>query len=152
MTNPLGILNRSALSENNKVSTAAAEVMRRLKNFSENVEKGQVEETLVEYMDNLCGMGYPHQWRMKVLKSTMLGYDRIMRKVDRGETARNREGKTTRLHRRWKRLMGPMMWFKQNRKNQRRNWSQDMEHQEPGDQGNRIWTRRSSQMLYSLSL
>ena len=59
MTNPLSILRRSALAEGSKVSTAASEVMRRLKNCSENVDKKTVEEVLQRYADNLIGMGYP---------------------------------------------------------------------------------------------
>ena len=47
MTNPLGILRRSALSENTKVSTAGAEVMRRIKNCSEDSDKRLVEEALI---------------------------------------------------------------------------------------------------------
>ena len=39
MTNPLGILKRSAISEGTKASTASSEVMRRLKMFSQNAKK-----------------------------------------------------------------------------------------------------------------
>ena len=67
-------------------------------------------------MDNLCGMGYGYQWRVRVLRSTLAGYKRVMEKVDRGETKRKREGKTTRLTRRWKKLMGPSTWFKSDKR------------------------------------
>ena len=112
MTNPLGILRRSALSEGTKVSTACAEILRRLKNFSVHADKDKVEDALITYMDNLIGMGYREEWRMKVIKSTLLGYERILTKVDRGESVRNREGSSTRTTRSWKRLMGPNTWFK----------------------------------------
>ena len=112
MTNPLGILRRSALSEGTKVSTACAEILRRLKNFSVHADKDKVEDALITYMDNLIGMGYREEWRMKVIKSTLLGYERILTKVDRRESVRNREGSSTRTTRSWKRLMGPNTWFK----------------------------------------
>ena len=86
--------------------------MRRLKNHSVHAKKELVEEVLIEYMDNLLGMGYTEEWRTKVLRSTFLGYERVMQKVDRGETQRNRDGKSTRTLRRWKVLMGQSTWFK----------------------------------------
>ena len=62
MTNPLGILKRSAVSEGTKASTASSEVMRRLKMFSQHAKREDVEECLREYMDNLLGMGYNLEW------------------------------------------------------------------------------------------
>ena len=112
MTNKLGILKRSAISEGTKVSTACAEVMRRLKNTSMFASREQVEEVLTEYMDNLIGMGYDEDWRTKVLSSSIKGYRRILGQVREGKTQRNREGASTRTSRRWGRLMGPSTWFK----------------------------------------
>ena len=71
MTNPLGILGRSALGKGTKVAIACSEVMRRLKNFSTHVNKDRVEEVIQGYMDNLLGMGYPSEWREKVSRSSL---------------------------------------------------------------------------------
>ena len=96
MTNPLGILKRSVLAEGTKVSTASAEILRRLKTFSIHANKFMVEETLIEYMDNLLGMGYSEEWRQKVLTNTIKGYRRILALVEKGDSTRNREGGCTR--------------------------------------------------------
>ena len=112
VSNPLGILKRSALSEYTKVSTENSEVMRRMKNCLENCDKGVVEEMLLDYMENLCGMRYSFQWRSKVLRSTQEGYKKVMEMVGRGETRRNREEKTTSLS---SRLIGPSTRFRTNK-------------------------------------
>ena len=53
MTNRLGLLRRSALSENTKVSSASAEYMRRWKNCSLWVSKKQMENIAMDYSDAL---------------------------------------------------------------------------------------------------
>ena len=119
MTNPLGMLKRSAISETSKESTAVNEITRRLKNMSEEIPKETVEKTLAEYMDNLAGMGYPEWWREKVLSKAMKGYSKVMSLVKDGKTARNRQGKDTKTLRRWKRVLGPCSWFKQTKSKER---------------------------------
>ena len=51
------------------------------KTTSENAPKEVVEDIIHRYMDNLTGMGYTLQWRTKVLKSTMIGYMKILQRV-----------------------------------------------------------------------
>ena len=58
MAAKLTMLSRSALSSNCKVATASAEVLRRLKRTSTAISKDRYEEILMEYMDDLAGMGY----------------------------------------------------------------------------------------------
>ena len=86
--------------------------MRHLKNTSIHESKEEIEEILIEYMDNLIGMGYEEEWRVKVLSSSLKGYRRILKLVEKGNTERNRQGASTRTSRRWKKLMGPSTWFK----------------------------------------
>ena len=111
MTNKLGLLKRSALSENTKVSSASAEYMRRWKNCSLGLSKKQMEEITMDYSDALCGMGYPTDWIARVLKSTLQGYKKILSLMDEGKTKRNRLGKETAKKRRIKRVVGPQTWF-----------------------------------------
>ena len=61
VTNKLGILKKSAMPEGLKVATIAQEVLRRLRTTSEDVSKEISEEILIEYMDNLRGMGCDHK-------------------------------------------------------------------------------------------
>ena len=100
MTNPQGILKMSAILEGTKASTASLEVMIRLKMFSQHAKKEDVEDCLLEYMNNLLGMGYTLEWRLKILTGTMKGLRRENRhpqecKVNNGLRPRNQ--KTSRL-------------------------------------------------------
>ena len=73
----LTMLSRSALSNNSKVATVSAEVVRRLKRTSTAISRTKYEEILMGYMDDLAGMGYGCEWRLRVLRSAMLGYRRV---------------------------------------------------------------------------
>ena len=112
VTNRISILQRSAMPEGLKVATTAQEVLRRLKTTSEDAPKEMVEDFIRRYMDNLTGMGYPLQWRTKVLKSTMIGYMKILQRVEDGEVKRNRMGKDTVLRNRFKKLVGDQYWYR----------------------------------------
>ena len=53
-----------------------------------------MERIIMGYMDNLTVMGYSLEWREKVLKAAMVGYQRILFQVRQGTTRRNRMGGT----------------------------------------------------------
>ena len=63
-------------------------------------------------MDNLSAMGYAHTWKKRILKTTMVGYMKVLARVKRGETSRNRKGKETMTSRRFKRLLGNQYWYR----------------------------------------
>ena len=111
MAAKLTMLARSALPSNTKVATASAEILRRIKRSSTALSQGDVEKILVDYMDDLCGMGYGLEWRKRVLTSAMVGYKRILYKESVGNGRRNRLGACTLLKRRVQKLCGPRTWF-----------------------------------------
>merc|ERR1711954_206549 len=111
MATRIGILSRSALMEDTKVSTVSAEFTRRWKNTSVYCSQEDFEGVTKEYLNDLEGMGYSREWRYKVLLSAIKGYTRVLRKVDLGLVARNRPGRDTRQKRRHKKLLGPATWF-----------------------------------------
>ena len=57
-------------------------------------------------------MGYTMTWREKVLKSTMIGYMRILDRVKKGEVKRHRKGKETLVTRSFKKLLGQQEWVR----------------------------------------
>ena len=73
MAAKLTMLARSALPSNCKVANASAEIQRRLKRMSTAISQEVVEEIIATYMDDLCGMGYGIEWRVRVLRSSILG-------------------------------------------------------------------------------
>ena len=111
MAAKLTILSRSAIPTNTKVSTASEEILRRLKRSSTALGQDEIEEILINYMDELAGMGFTMEWRQKVLRSSLLGYRRILFKATKG-SRRNSLGECTRLKRRVQKLCGPSTWFK----------------------------------------
>ena len=71
-----------------------------------------MEEILLNLLDDLEAMGYTKEWREKVLRLAMVGYMRLLDKVEKGETPRNRKGTATLQNRRYKRLIGIQEWFR----------------------------------------
>ena len=63
-------------------------------------------------MGDLAAMGYPVTWRAKVLRSAMTGYNRTLKKVQQGQTTRNRKGQATLANRRFKKLLGEKEWYR----------------------------------------
>ena len=60
--------------KNMKVATLSNEIVRRLKCSSTSLNTQTLESIVKNYMRNLEAMGYPLEWRIKVLKSAMVGY------------------------------------------------------------------------------
>ena len=110
MSNPLVILKRSGLPEGTKVSTMVAEVRRRWKNAWEGASSKTYERITKAFMDNLIAMGYPEEWRQEILRKALVGYMRVLRRAQNGETMRNRMGTMTSMSRRYKKLCGQTDW------------------------------------------
>ena len=66
------------------VATTSEEIHRRLKRMSEPMPQERFEAILKTYMDDLAGMGFGSEWRYRVLKSSMTGYQRILYKAQEG--------------------------------------------------------------------
>ena len=112
VSNPLTILRRSAMAEGVKVATAVQECMRRWRNSSTGLGRTSMEMITLDYMDRLTAMGYTEEWRARILEKAAIGYARILAKVEKGESSRNRKGPETLMKRRFKRLVGSSEWFR----------------------------------------
>ena len=58
MTNPLTILERSAMPEGVKVATFSSEILQRQNTTSTGISQEETEEILLDMMDDLTDMGY----------------------------------------------------------------------------------------------
>ena len=102
------MLQRSALTSQQKIQTAVNELIRRWKNTSEEVGASEIEKITMAYVDELMGMGYHQAFREEALRSALRGFSKISR------TGRiNRPGASTYMSRRAKRLTGKTSWFEQ---------------------------------------
>ena len=110
VSNRITILQRSAMPEAVKVATFSSEILRRLKTTSVYLGKEETEEILSTFMEDLKVMGYTEEWRAKVLRSATVGYMRILGKVEKGESLRNRKGTCTLTNKRFKKLVGIREW------------------------------------------
>ena len=105
-------LQRAALPESSKVSTAVNECIRRFKNTSRDLPDSNIEDILKEYMRELRHGGYSHNWRSEVLRSASLGYQKFWELEQKGEGFVNEPCHTTIQKRRADKLEGQNHWFK----------------------------------------
>ena len=66
----------------------------------------------IEYSDNLAANGYSFEWRKNILRSALIGYQRVLKLVDEGKAERNRLGADNAQRRGVKGLVGKAKWFK----------------------------------------
>ena len=104
MSNPLVILNRSGIGESTKVATMTSELRRRWKNTWTGAPTSKYEQVTRDFSDNMTAMGYPQRWREDIIHKSLIGYMRFLKKVERGETQRNRDSESTRTSRRFAKL------------------------------------------------
>ena len=102
----------NALPEQQKVTNATQEVIRRLKTTSRDIRISEIEEILGTYMGELEAGGYSMKWRIEVLQAALTGYGRMwLNEVIRGKPI-NRPEASTRTKRRAAALTGNRHWYK----------------------------------------
>ena len=101
------MLQRSAITEKAKVSTAVSEYRRRWKNTSRLLPATEYERITADYSDELAGMGYSEPWREEAIRSCLTWYEKIIQEG----TPMNRSGASSQWARRAKTLTGAKTWF-----------------------------------------
>ena len=94
------------------MATFSNEIQRRLKTTSTALGATTNENIIGEVMDNLQAMCYSEVWRSRVLRGAITGYSRVLHKVTKGDTSRNRKGAERLVSRRFKALVGSKDWFR----------------------------------------
>ena len=102
----------NALPNQSKVTTAAQEVIRRMKNTSRYLPSHVIEDILFEYMGELRTGGYSFSWRKEVLDSATRGFLRMREKELQGKGHINRPETEGETKRRANRLVGRSQWFR----------------------------------------
>ena len=115
------------MPESVKVATFSSEILRRLKTTSILSSKEETAEVLTTFMEDMKVMGYKEDWRKKVLKSALVGYMRILGKVEKGESERNGKGTVTLRSRRLKKLVGVREWHRVDDKPDMEPWKREGE-------------------------
>ena len=106
----MSVLKGSACPEGVKVATAVSEYIIRWKNCDLYTSKEEMERITMSYLDMLAANGYNKEWRRKVLRKAMVGYQRVLKLEEEGKTSRNRLIKQTEIKRRVKKLTGKVSW------------------------------------------
>ena len=108
----MSVLKGSACPEGVKVATAVSEYIIRWKNCDLYTSKEEMERITMSYLDMLAANRCNKEWRRKVLRKAMVGYQRVLKLEEEGKTSRNRLIKQTEIRRRVKKLTGKSSWFR----------------------------------------
>ena len=107
------MLARTALPESIKVATVSQEFIRRYKNTSRLLGEEHINEVIEHYISDLRRGGFQDKWILNVLDMATTGYMRMLDIEANGGNKVNRDGAGNTTSRRYKKLLGKTVWFKQ---------------------------------------
>ena len=112
------IQRKSALGENCKVASLSQNMVRRMKNTSEELPDTERVSIINEYCAQLEASGYSVTQTRNIVKAGLTGYQNLLEKCKKGEAVMHRsasEGFSARIK---KKLLSPSNWFKPNKSKQ----------------------------------
>ena len=112
VSNPLLMLNQSAMSSKVKRASLTQEALRRLRNTKREIPWERKAEILSEYSHKLMVSGYNERFRSDVIKSAVEGYNNQCRRADTGTVPLHRPREFDEENRRRKKLMSKSSWFR----------------------------------------
>ena len=102
---------KSALSEKTKVTTLSQDLIRRMKNTSEDLPISERIAIIDEYTTQLFASGYSQDQTRKIIEAGLLGYETLVKKVKKGEAVLHRSANEGAGARKRKKLLGKGNWF-----------------------------------------
>ena len=102
---------QSALSEKTKVTSLSQDLIRRMKNTSEEVPIEERIAIIDEYSYQLMASGYSHHQTKNIIKDGLVGYESLVKKVEKGEAVLHRSASEGAGPRKRKKLLGKGNWF-----------------------------------------
>ena len=104
---------KSALSERTKVSSLSQELIRRMKNTSEDVPMKERIDIIDEYAKQLVTSGYSPNQARDIIQAGLVGYETLVKKVEKKEAVLHRSASEGAGERKRKKLLGKGNWFVQ---------------------------------------
>ena len=110
------ILRKSALGENVKVSSLTQNMIRRMKNTSEDVPDEERRKIVDNFYWQLKISGYSDEQSRKIIKAGLIGYEKLLLKCKQGNAKLHRSAEEGWETRKKKKLLGKSNWFKTKRR------------------------------------
>ena len=111
------IQRKSALGENCKIASLSQNMVRRMKNTSEDLPNSERIAIINDFSAQLGASGYSDTQIHRVVSAGLTGYQKLVEKCQKGEAVMHRsaaEGFASRFR---KKLLSPSNWFRPKRKN-----------------------------------
>ena len=112
---------KSALGENTKVASLTQNLMRRMKNTSEDVDDSVRIDVVNAFSSQIKASGYSDEQNIKIVKAGLTGYENLLQKCKLGKAKMHRLASEGYESRRRKKLLGKSNWFK--KKSQREKYT-----------------------------
>ena len=109
------ISRRSAMGENGKVASLSQDLIRRLKNTSQELSQQVKNEIVDQYCTKMASSGYSRNQMHRIVTAGLRGFEKLSRKQ------MHRPAATTKVERNRKKLTGKTQWFRNRRKNDQKN-------------------------------
>ena len=102
----------SALGMNMKIASHTQNLIRRMKNTSEDVSMETRMAVINEYNQQLTMSGWGEELRRRIIEAGLVGYENMKRKAAENKTSVHRSAAEGAAERRRKKLTGKSNWFK----------------------------------------
>ena len=112
VSNPLLIMSNSALSEKTKRNSLVQQAMTRLRNTSRELPWDVRADSLTEFSLRMRWSGYSASYRAGVIRDAVLGFERLLERVDRGERPLHRPRGWQAAARRRKKMLSKAAWYR----------------------------------------
>ena len=133
MSSKFAIMKTSALPEKTKISSLSNDLMRRMKNVSEDLDQKTRNEVVDAYAKRLILSGYKQEQVREIVVAGLKGYEKVVTMAKEGKTMIHRSAASSAASRYKKKLTGKSTWFLDKAKSEK---EEDKEYGQSQKQGN----------------
>ena len=133
MSSKFAIMKTSALPEKTKISSLSNDLMRRMKNVSEDLDQKTRNEVVDAYAKRLILSGYKQEQVREIVVAGLKGYEKVVTMAKEGKTMIHRSAASSAASRYKKKLTGKSTWFLDKAKSEKED---NKENGQPQKQGN----------------
>ena len=131
MKNQLTIMQRSAMSENQKMAILSNEIVRRLSNIHRDVLEDELEEVIEHYISQLKNSGYSRKQAREAVVCGVVGWRRKLERREKQGQRQYLEAMETLEKRTSDQLLEKTNWYKGDKKRKRENMESKFKYNPP---------------------
>ena len=141
--NQFTVMQRSAMSEHQKMSILSNELVRRLSNIHRDVVAEEIEGVIEQYISELKNSGYVRKQAKEIVVCGVVGWRRKLERREKAGQHQYLEAKETLEQRTEDKLLEKTTWYKGNNKRKMENKTSKYQYNPPSKKSRKASNTRS---------